>query len=281
MVIANKNRVALITGASSGIGREFARVLARYHHHLVLVARRERALNALARELEESDGVRCHPIAIDLGAGAAVQKVMEELAERRLVADVLVNNAGFAVAGEFAKSDAARQEDLMAVNVVTPTLLARSVLGPMLSRGYGRILNVSSMGAFLPGPTLATYFASKAYLLSLSRALSEELRGTGVTCTALVLGPTRSEFAAVAGLEGCRAFGSHVMSAREVAEAGFAALMDGKAVVTVGLRNKLRMLPVRLLPDRVLARFVKAYHAPAPVEAPVVVEGRAASEVPS
>lgn len=254
-------RTALITGASSGIGRELAYVFAEHGHHLVLVARRARQLNELARELRQR-AVVVETIAMDLGTDHAAADLARELSQRRIRIDVLVNNAGFAVAGLFSDSDARRQQQLVNLNVLTPTLLMRTLLPQMVSRGYGRILNMASIGSFMPGPTIATYFASKAYLLSLSRALSNELRGAGVTCTALVVGPTKTEFPVVAGLQGCRAFSDHLLTAREVAEAGFDAAMRGRPVVTVGLRNKLRMLPVRILPDRFLAHFAQAYHAP-------------------
>lgn len=256
------HRTALITGASSGIGLELARVFAKHGHRLILVARREGLLNSLAEELQQT-AASVEIIALDLGTEDAAFELASELSQRRIGVDVLVNNAGFALAGPFSDSDPRRQQQLVNLNILTPTLLTRKLLPQMMARGYGRILNLASIGSFMPGPTIATYFASKAYLLSLSRALWNELRGTGVTCTALVVGPTKTDFPVIAGLQGCRAFSGHLLDARQVAEAGFDATMRGRPLMTVGLRNKLRMLPVRLLPDRFLARFARVYHSPA------------------
>jgi short-subunit dehydrogenase len=257
---ASTTRTALITGASSGIGAELARIFARHHHNLVLVARDRARLLALAAELESRHGITVTTIAKDLSTAGAAAEVQAELRQRSITIDMLVNNAGFALGGQFSSANVDQTVDLLHVNVVALTHLTRLLLPGMIVRRWGRILNVASIAAFYPGPLTACYNASKAFVVSLSLALSNELKDSGVTVTCLCPGPTRTRFAQRAGLAATRAFSENVMEAAAVAESGYAALIAGKPMAVSGLRNKLRMLPIPLVPNRILAHFSRKYH---------------------
>jgi short-subunit dehydrogenase len=247
---------ALITGASGGIGEELARVFAEHHHDLVLVARSEDKLRSLSDELSRAHGVHVTVLAADLSDAGAPLQLFETLRAKGVTIAVLVNNAGSGARGEFARLDAQVQSRMIQLNVVALTELARLFLPGMLERGHGGILNVASTAAYVPGPRMAVYYASKAFVLSLSEALSEETQGTGVTVTALCPGPTRTNFAAVAGNEDSRLFRSgSVMDARSVAELGYAGLMAGKRVVVAGLSNRLTVFSTRLAPRTLLAKI--------------------------
>src|SRR3954465_2902869 len=203
IVMAPPRPVALVTGASAGIGRELAKILAREGHDLLLVARREPDLTPLAAELKEQYDADSRVITADLAKPRAAQTLVKELGPTTTV-DVLVNNAGFGGHGAFWERE--RDADLrqIAVNVTALTDLTRLLLPGMVERHRGRILNVASTAAFQPGPLMAVYYATKAYVLSFSQALAEELSGTGVTVTTLCPGVTETEFQQVAGAEGLR-----------------------------------------------------------------------------
>jgi hypothetical protein len=253
-------RVALITGASAGIGRELAREFARHGHRVVLVARREAKLDDVANKLRADFDADVEVIAQDLSADGAAEALCAELRARRIHVDILVNNAGFAIQGEFSQTDPQAQLRLLRVNVLTLTHLVRQFLPAMIERGWGRVLNVASIGAFMPGPLTATYFASKAFVVSFSEALAHELRGSGVTVTTLCPGPTDTGFARQAGLIGSKAFSTHLMDPADVAQTGYTSTMKGHGVVAPGFRNHMRMLVVRWVPRRLLAHFSRKYH---------------------
>ncbi|HZL36545.1 MAG TPA: SDR family oxidoreductase [Tepidisphaeraceae bacterium] len=253
-------RTALITGASSGIGCELAKILANQHYNLVLVGRDWPRLLSLAAELESRHGITVTPIAKDLSLPNSPAEVLAELRQRAIFIDVLINNAGFALSGEFASTNIEQTVALLHVNVVSLTHLTRLLVPGMISRRWGRVLNVASIAGFYPGPLTACYNASKAFVVSFSQALSNELQGTGVSVTCLCPGPTRTRFAQRAGLSHSKAFSENVMDAAAVAQAGYAAMIAGKPVAVSGLRNKLRMLPIPLVPNRVLAHFSRKYH---------------------
>ena len=248
-------KLALVTGASGGIGYELAVILARDGHDLVLVARRADKLAALAERLELDHGVRVRVIAKDLARPEAAAEIHEMLAAEGLAVDVLINNAGIGLLGKFAETGIESDVEMLRLNVESPTLLTRLLLPSMLERGSGRILNVASTAGLQPGPLMAVYYATKAYLLSLSEALANEVAGTGVTVTALCPGPTETSFSSHAGSEQSRLFKGPTMDARTVAEAGYAALMAGKPVVIPGVRNRLLAFGVRLAPRRVVTQI--------------------------
>ena len=255
---------ALITGASSGIGYEFALQFARSGYDLVLVGRNRSALGNLACRVQAQFDCCAEVCAKDLSVHTAPDELFSELDRKGIEIDALVNDAGFAMQGSFADNDVATLLDMLQVNIVTLTHLTRLFLPGMMSRGRGKILNMASIGAFMPGPLMAAYFASKAYVLSLSEALSNELQGTGVTVTALCPGPTRSKFALRARLTDTKAFRGTLMNAADVAQEGFEALMKGKSVAIAGFKHRMQLLPTPLVPRRLLAYFARQYHETRP-----------------
>ena len=242
--------VALVTGASSGLGAEFARQLAARGHRLVLVARRLDRLDALVAEIGNA-----RAIALDLAEAGAAGRLMANLAARGERVSLLVNNAGFGLWGPFAQLDGARQRSMIDLNCGGLVDLAHAVLPDMLARKAGAILNVASTGAFQPGPQIAVYFATKAFVLSFSEALHEEVRRDGVTVTALCPGPTATEFGEVAGFVGNSAFARLSMAAKPVVRSGLDAVDSGRAVVVPGLINRAGAQGHRFLPRSWLRRI--------------------------
>ncbi|MGA9523834.1 MAG: SDR family oxidoreductase [Myxococcaceae bacterium] len=233
---------ALITGATAGIGRELAQVFAADGWSLVLVARRAEVLDEVAAELNAKHGTQTTVIPADLGTPPGVAAVVRAVAEKGIALDALVNNAGYGLAGPFAELDAEKQVGMIDLNVTGLTALTRAFLPGMIERGHGAVLNVASTAAFQPGPFMAVYYATKAYVVSFSEALSEELRGTGVTVTALCPGYTDTGFAARASEHQRPKLFSGPMGtgdAREVAEFGYRAMKQGKRVAIPGWKNKL------------------------------------------
>ena len=251
---------ALVTGASSGIGYEMAVLLARNGFDLVLVARNRLAMTVLANRLSTEFSVKVAIYPSDLSERGSTRALFTQLQKDGVVIDVLVNNAGFAIQGPLVDHDNATLLDMLEVNIAALTHLIRLFLPGMIERGHGRILNVSSIGAFMPGPMTAAYFASKAYVLSLSEALANEVRGTGVTVTAMCPGPTRTKFAQRARLTATKAFQGHLMEPEAVALAGYDAMMKGRSVVVPGLKHRMQLFPTPLVPRRVLAYFARQYH---------------------
>jgi short-subunit dehydrogenase len=246
--------LALVTGASAGIGRELARVLAP-DHDLILSARRADELHALAAELK-GQGATCHVIPADLADPAGPGQLADAITAAGLTVDVLVNNAGFGDHGPFVAADQAKLLRMIQVNVTAPTELTGRFVPGMVARGRGRVLNVGSVAGFQPGPLMAVYYATKAYVNSLSEALSNELAGTGVTVTCLAPGPTASEFRAVAGIK--KGFSvAQGIGTRAVAEAGVAAMKAGRRMVVPGWRNRLMLFAERFLPRGAVIRAVR------------------------
>lgn len=249
---------ALVTGASGGIGEELARLLAAAGTDVVLVARSADKLRALADELARAHRIQATVLVEDLAAPDAADRIHDNLTARGIAIDILVNNAGFGTYGPFVETPAAEEARLLQVNVVALTMLTKRLLPRMVERRRGRVLNVASTAAFQPGPLMAVYYASKAYVLSFSEALTEETRGTGVTVTCLCPGPTRTGFQDRARMHESKLFSLlSVMSAREVAQAGHDAMMAGRAIVTPGLSNWLVAQSVRVAPRAVARRIVR------------------------
>ena len=248
----------LITGASAGIGREFAKIFAAAGSRVVLVARRKERLEELAEELRSAHGVEAIVAAADLSQATAPQQLFDELAGQGLTIDVLVNNAGFGLVGHFAELPESEEMDMVRLNVVALTHLARLYLPGMLERGRGGILNVGSTAAFQPGPTMAVYYATKAFVLSLSEALYEETRKTGVRVTCLAPGPTASEFGDKSGMNDTLLFKLGTMSSASVARAGYKAFRRGRSLVVPGPINWLGSFMTRLAPRWVTRQFAKS-----------------------
>jgi uncharacterized protein len=245
--------VALVTGASSGLGAEFARLFAADHCDLVLVARRRHRLEFLAAELEAAHGIETHVIIADLSETAGVASAVTEVEGLGLAITYLINNAGFGVRGAFAGSEQDRQLAMVGLNVAAPLALTRALLPAMTARGRGRILMVSSAAGFAPGPYMATYHASKAFLNSFGEALSAELRKTGVTLTVSCPGRTATEFAAVAGERpGLLERLIPGASAAAVAREAYGAMMAGRPLIVHGRANRVGIALLRLAPRSVV-----------------------------
>lgn len=248
---------ALVTGASAGIGRELAKLFAANKHDLVLVARRRDRLASLASELESVHGIVARVIVADLARPGAPDAIVAELGGAAVEVEFLVNNAGFGTAGRFVRRDLARELEMIQVNVMALVQLTGLLLPGMVTRGRGRILNLGSTAGFQPGPFMATYYATKAFVNSFTEALSYELRGTGVTATVSCPGATETEFAGISGNRRARLLRLGTLRADYVAAHAFAAMMAGKPLVVPGLRNKVGAQLVRV-GSRGLVRAVTA-----------------------
>ena len=246
-------KVALVTGASAGLGVEFARQLSKRGHRLVLAARRKERLEELAKELGNARAV-----AIDLSKKDSAAKLMADVEANGETVDLLVNNAGFGLIGRFAELDAKREREMIDLNVGALTDLCRAVAPAMVRRKSGAILNVASTAAFQPGPKMAVYFATKAFVLSLSEAIHEELKPHGIKVSCLCPGPTRTEFGDVAGFGGNGVFDRVAMTAAEVVETGLKGLDSNQAVVVSGWMNKVTAASTRFAPRSVVRKIAGA-----------------------
>jgi short-subunit dehydrogenase len=242
-------KTVLITGASSGIGREMAKLFARDKFRLILVARDEKRLQRLSEEFQAQYGTETKLIAKDLSDAAAAGEIHAECRKDGLHVDILVNNAGFNVYGPFFEADPSKTMAMIQVNLTSLTHLTRLFLPEMVKRGTGNVLNIGSTGSFAPGPFNAVYCATKAYVLSFSEAIAEELRGTGVKVTVLCPGATETEFARRAGMEDTRIFLTGAMGVKKVAECGYQSLQRGRQIVAVpGILNKVTVVSIRFSP---------------------------------
>ena len=250
-------KTALITGASSGLGREFAGIYAREGYDLVVVARSEGKLYKLKSELEAQYGCHVWVFAQDLSQPDAAYEIFNYTLEQKIIIDALVNNAGFGDFGNFWEVDPGRQTDLLQVNIVALVQLTRLILPGMVERGSGRVLNLSSVAAFSAGPRMCLYYASKEFVRSFSEAVAEEVRGTGVSVTALCPGPTATGFEQAAQMENSHMFSMFKpASAAAVAEAGFRAAEKGQTLCYHGLLTHAVNIAARLLPRSVCRKFM-------------------------
>jgi uncharacterized protein len=245
--------VTLITGASAGIGTELARVFAAHGHELVLVARREDRLKALADTIVAAGRPRPAVVALDLGRRDAAAALAAELSARGLEPAIVVNNAGFGLSGDAAALDRDEQLAMIDLNVRALTELSLAFVDA-LARHRGGILNVASIAAYLPGPGMAVYYASKAYVLSFSEALHRELSDRGIRVTALCPGPVETEFQARSGMQLPGIAKIFELSPERVAEIGYAALMRGQRVAVAGAGNKIAVALMRFMPNALLLR---------------------------
>lgn len=251
------NRTALITGASSGFGREFAKIFAKQGYSLVLTARRTNEMLRLKDELELAYGVDVLVITKDLSQKGAAEEIFAETQGRNIHIDVLVNNAGFGTLGNFAPAELKKAQDMISLNVYSLVTLTHLCLQPMLEKGRGKILNVASIAGFAPGPGMAIYYASKAFVLNFSDALSTELKGTGVTVTALCPGPVNTGFADAAGFKKNIMFsGKADGKAEKVSRYGVKQMYKGKPVAVPGVFCKLGAFATRLAPREFAKQFI-------------------------
>jgi short-subunit dehydrogenase len=257
-------QTALITGASSGIGRAVAQEFASHGYDLVLVARTAAALEDVAHAVGQHRGAdtpnpaRVHVIAADLSRSGSARDLVDQLNREAIRVDVLVNNAGFGLQGEFADLPIEQQANMIQLNVVTLTELTRLLLPAMLTRQSGGVLNVASTAAFQAGPLMAVYYATKAYVLSLTEAIAEEVAGSGVKVTCLCPGPTATQFAQRAGMTDTNLFkGNNAMAVEQVAREAFDGWTNEKVVVIPGASNRFGAVVVRLAPRALVRRSVK------------------------
>ena len=249
---------AIITGASAGIGREFAYECARDGYDLVLVARSESQLHALAADLRTTTGRTVTVLAKDLSSPQAPREIFEETSAIRSDIEVLVNNAGFGLLGRFWELSETEQMDMIQVNIAALTHLSRLFLPALIAQGRGRILNVASTAAFQPGPLMAVYYATKSYVVSFSEALHNEARDHGVTVTVLCPGPTKTDFVKRAGMTKTKLFSSgNSMSAGAVARIGYQAMKRGRPLVVAGRLNGLMAFLTRFAPIQFTATMAR------------------------
>lgn len=258
-----EGQTALVTGASAGIGVDLAECFARDGYDLILAARSENALQDVAQRLAGTHGVKATAIAQDLGAFGGGTALANAIRQRGLQVDVLVNNAGYGHAGALTSSDLQTQLGMIDLNVRALVELTYLFWDEMLQRGRGGVLNVASTAAFQPGPLMANYYASKAYVLSLSEALWEEARGTGVHVSCLCPGPTVSKFRERAGTDKTKlAQTSKVMATAPVARAGYDAFRANRRVIVTGARNAFQAGMVKYLPRETLLKIVRNIQSP-------------------
>lgn len=253
----NNGKYALITGASAGLGYEFCKQFASHGYNLILVSRDIKRLVPLADELSEKFKISTKVISKDLSVLTAADEIYDELEKEYISVDIIVNNAGFNVYGLFWETELLRELQMIQLNLVSLTQLTKLFLPSMIKRRFGRILNIGSTGSYVPGPLNAVYCATKAYVLSFSEAIAEELVDSGVTVTTLCPGATATEFAKRADMETTNLFQGRTMDARTVAEIGYKALMKGKRTVIAGTGNKLQVFSTKLIPRTMVARMVK------------------------
>lgn len=256
--MAAKKETVLITGASAGIGFELALRFAREGYRLILVSRSRERLAKIAALVKEKHGGESLILPKDLTQPGSARQLFLELQSHGIDVDILVNNAGVGMYGFFKDADAKQLSDMIHLNMTSLTELTRLFVDSMIVKKNGKILNVASTAAFQPGPLMAVYYATKAYVLSFSEALANELKGTGVTVSVLCPGPTESEFQQVSGMQNVRIFKAGVMMrAAPVADAGYRGLMAGKTVILPGLMNKITPLGARLFPRNFLTSIVR------------------------
>jgi short-subunit dehydrogenase len=254
---------ALITGASTGIGREFAKICARDGYDLVITARSQQQLDSLATEIRQSTGRSVHVFAKDLSDPAAPRELFDDVSRASVVIDVLINNAGFGLVGRFWEIDQNAQMEMISLNIAALTHLTRLFLPAFIERRRGGILNVASTAAFQPGPLMAVYYATKSYVVSFSGAIHNEAREYGVTVTTLCPGPTRTEFDKRAGASATKLFQSgRTMDARSVAEIGWSGFNRGKSLVTAGRLNALMAFLTRFASRQLAASMARRFSEP-------------------
>lgn len=252
-------KTALITGASSGFGAEFAKIFAKDGYNLVITARSTDKLEKLKQNIELEYGVDVFVYTSDLSLPASPQQLFNFTQQKGITVDVLVNNAGFGDLGNFAKSDLVRQQQMVDLNISALMQLTHLYLPQMIENHHGRILNVASIAGFAPGPGMSVYYATKAFVLSFSDALATELKGTGVTVTALCPGPVNTGFAAAAGFKNNIMFsGKEDGKAAQVSRYGYNAMKKGKAVALPDMLCKLGAFGVRLVPRSVAKNVIYA-----------------------
>ncbi|WP_270182546.1 SDR family NAD(P)-dependent oxidoreductase [Alkalihalobacillus sp. CinArs1] len=249
-------KTALITGASGGLGYELGKLMAKDNVDLILVARNKKKLEENANELRKH-GIQVDVIVSDLSKPGAPDEVYAEVQRMGKKVDILVNNAGVGMFGRFIENDLQQEMDMLYLNINSLTHLTKLFLRGMKDRGHGKILNIASTAAFQPGPLMAVYYASKAYVLSFSEAIENELNGSGVTVSTLCPGPTKTDFADRADLGKSKLFDMGTMDAESVAKIGYKGFMSNRSVIIPGRQNRLMAKSVRFMPRKLATRIVR------------------------
>lgn len=250
-------KTALITGGSKGIGLELAKLHAKNGDDLILVARSEKKLEQIKKDLEESYNIKVYIIIRDLSVISSTTKLYEEIKEKKLNVDYLINNAGFGNFGEFSETNWQKEIGMINLNITALTHLTKLFLKDMLSKGNGKIMNVASTAAFQPGPRMAIYYASKAYVLHFTEAIAQEIEGTKVTVTAFCPGATNTEFQESSKMKKTKLVSIiDLEDVRPVAEYGYKAMMDGKKIAIPGILHKISSKAYRFLPRNIITNIV-------------------------
>ena len=257
-MIGNKDRYAVVTGASSGIGYELARLFAEDGKDLVVVARSKEKLEELKADVENKYGVRVRVLPKDLSDPTSPQEIFSELEKEGISVDVLVNNAGFSVYGMFSETDWQKEAEMIQVNITSLTHLTKLFLNKMLESNSGKIMNVASAVGFVPAPLMSVYAATKSYVINFSEALANEVQGTGVSVTCFCPTATRSLFWERANAEGCKARQGRLMDSATAARVGYRALRKGKVTAIASLGYRLMLLSARLTPRSLSTRIARS-----------------------
>lgn len=250
------SKTALITGTTSGIGEAFCNILAEEKYNLILVARNEITLERQAASLREK-GVQVFTIVCDLSINDAAHFIYDKVTAKNLRVDILINNAGFNEAGNFISTNLNKEQEMIRIHIQVLTELTKLFLPEMVKRKIGKILNVGSTGSYMPCPYDAVYAATKAYVLSFSNGLYQELKGTGVTITCLCPGATKTMFAEKAKIDNTVLFKLFVMKPYDVAKIGYKSMMSGRRTVTAGVYNKVLVLSAKILPVSIINPIVQ------------------------
>jgi len=254
------NQTALITGASTGIGYELAKLFAKDGFNLVITARNEAKLNEVKKELNGISDIKVHVIAKDLSEPQAAAELFNEITKQSINIDIVVNNAGYGLFGLFSETDWNTELRMIQLNITSLTQLTKLFLPEMIKRNEGKILNVASTAGFMPGPLMAVYYATKAYVLSFSQALSNELKDSAITVNTLCPGPTESEFSKTARLDNSKLFTNGIMrvlNAKTVAQISYRDLMKGKRLTITGLTNKIMIQSLRTAPRNMITNITR------------------------
>jgi uncharacterized protein len=254
------NKTVLITGASSGIGFELSRIFSRNGFAVIMTARDPKKLSRAVKAVDAETGAKVISIAMDLSEKGSAEKLFREITRKKIMVDILINNAGFGQTGPFLETDLRTDLAMIELNITTLTILTKLFARNMKECGSGKILNVASTGSYMPGPFIAEYYAAKAYVLSFTEALAYELKGSGVFVSALCPGATRTEFAKRAGKSDV----AHAMSAEKVARIAYKHLMNNKRIIIPGVKNKIGIIALKIIPRIIIAglagRFQKKLH---------------------
>lgn len=258
---SRQKKTVLITGAASGIGYQLTQIFARHSYNLVLVDKNEEKLTEILDEFPQKFGIFVKVFTQDLSIPTSPEEIFTELQQASIKIDVLINNAGFGTYGAFNETDLNIELKMLQVNIVSLTHLTKLFLKDMVEQNYGKILNVASAAAFQPGPLMAVYFATEAYILSFSEAIANELEGTGVSVTVLCPGLTASEFQRTAAMKDSKiARLKRMMETETLAKIGYRGLMTNKTVVVPGMRNKILTESVRFTPRNLVTKVVRSIH---------------------